>query len=305
MKIFSAIAIAITLMLSSWASPSLAYDRAKIYNHTPYEAHAYVSYPGCRGDSWIIPRGSIKKGKFVPSVSHAPSARGGCLITTFKVNMRTGPGGVPMHDYHSSGTSYSKYHLLKRGGHYRVMSEQERSSANADKDGSPGFKITNKTAWPLSLSLDQIGCLYYKTVKPGETWNHKTGAVWFTINAHIQPDGKQKTKKEMIKECVLPVAKVVGSVAVAFFSGGSSLGASLSAAAKTATKQAIMAGAKSLKHVPASNMSVKLHGQYAGPPYPFRCTHKPSYEVHGGLGLYKNGLTKGTKLAIRRLPTCL
>lgn len=291
-------------ILAFWASPSWAYDRAKIYNHTLYEAHAYVYYSGCRRDSWIIPPGRIAKDKFVPSVSHAPSRRGGCLIKRFKVNMRTGPGGKPMYSYHSSGTSYSKFHLFWRNGHYRVMSEQERAEERADIDGSPGFKITNKTAWPLSLSLDQIGCLYYKTVKPGKTWDVKTGAVWFTINAHIQPDGKQKTTTQVMKECVLPVAKVVAAVALAAFTGGESLGAMLSAGAKTAVKKGLIATAKALTKVPADHMSQILHGQYAGPPWPFRCTHKPAYEIHGGLGLHKNGISKGSRLSIVHLPGC-
>ena len=116
-----------TFLLIAITAPSYAYDRVELHNHTPYEAHVYVSYPGCAGDDWIAPPGKQTSDKLVPSVTHAPSKRGACLATEVKVNMRTGPN-LTTYDYHSSGTSYSKFHLLRRGKHYRVMSEAEVSS---------------------------------------------------------------------------------------------------------------------------------------------------------------------------------
>jgi hypothetical protein len=32
----------------------------------------------------------------------------------------------------------------------------------------PGFEIKNCTQWPLTISLDQVGPLYYDLVQPGE-----------------------------------------------------------------------------------------------------------------------------------------
>jgi len=34
----------------------------------------------------------------------------------------------------------------------------------------------------------------------------------------------------------------------------------------------------------AATSEGSLKGQYAGPPYPFRCTHKPEYKITGGWG---------------------
>jgi len=43
------------------------------------------------------------------------------------------------------------------------------------------------------------------------------------------------------------------------------------------------------------NTSVTMAGQYAGPPYPFRSTHKPEYTITGGpnWNLCKGAVTQG------------
>ncbi|MGB3312463.1 MAG: hypothetical protein WBG32_03150 [Nodosilinea sp.] len=56
----------------------------------------------------------------------------------------------------------------------------------------PGFEIKNETIWPLQISLDQVGPLYFDLVQPGETFVRNTGAVWFTIRAAICLDEKDK-----------------------------------------------------------------------------------------------------------------
>ncbi len=56
----------------------------------------------------------------------------------------------------------------------------------------PGFEIKNETIWPLQISLDQVGPLYYDVVQPGETFVRNTGAVWFTIRATIFLDEKNR-----------------------------------------------------------------------------------------------------------------
>ncbi len=40
---------------------------------------------------------------------------------------------------------------------------------------SPGFRIKNCTQWPLTVSLDQVGPLYYGLVQPGEIFQRDTG----------------------------------------------------------------------------------------------------------------------------------
>jgi len=305
MKIPNIAALTTAAVLAFGAATSSAYDRPNITNHTPYAAKVVVKYSGCSHDEWEVPPGTVQKDNFIPSGSHSGSSRGGCLIREVNVGMRNGPP-LPMYNYSSSGTSFSQFHLLRRGGHYRVMSDHEVTTENTDADGSPGFKITNKTAWPLSLSLDQLGCLYYETIQPGQTWNKTTGAVWFTINAKIQPDGRQKSANDVALECVMPVAEAVVEVVTAVFTAGAGLPL-LEAAeegAKEAVEWAVKATAEALLDVPHENGAVKRPGEYAGPPYPFRCTHKPAYEIHGGWGRYRNGPTAGTALQIYKVAGC-
>lgn len=56
----------------------------------------------------------------------------------------------------------------------------------------PGFEIKNDTRWPLQISLDQVGPLYFDLVQPGKTFVRDTGAVWFTIRAAICLDPKDQ-----------------------------------------------------------------------------------------------------------------
>ena len=57
---------------------------------------------------------------------------------------------------------------------------------------SPGFEIKNETIWPLQISLDQVGPLYFDLIQPGQTFSRTTGAVWFTIRGAICLDPKDQ-----------------------------------------------------------------------------------------------------------------
>lgn len=74
---------------------------------------------------------------------------------------------------------------------------------------SPGFLIKNDTIWPLQISLNQVSPLYYGVVKPGETFERTTGAVWFTIRATILFDEEDAIT---LWDAILPVASIVGTV---------------------------------------------------------------------------------------------
>jgi hypothetical protein len=83
---------------------------------------------------------------------------------------------------------------------------------------SPGFIIKNDTIWPLQISLNHAGPLYYGIVQPGEYFVRDTGAVWFTIKAALFLDEKDRITP---LTAVLPVAAIVGTVIVAAVTAGS------------------------------------------------------------------------------------
>jgi|JI9StandDraft_2_1071091.scaffolds.fasta_scaffold02747_9 hypothetical protein len=74
---------------------------------------------------------------------------------------------------------------------------------------SPGFQIQNKTDYPVLVTLEQVGCLYYGIVKPGEVFQRNTGAVWFTIKASMAPDLKEPTVESCIRKPAMYAATIV------------------------------------------------------------------------------------------------
>ncbi len=82
---------------------------------------------------------------------------------------------------------------------------------------TPGFKIKNDTIWPLQISLNQVGPLYYGVIQPGETFERDTGAVWFTIKASVFLDEKDRITDW---DVIFPIATVVGTVVLAAVTAG-------------------------------------------------------------------------------------
>ena len=85
---------------------------------------------------------------------------------------------------------------------------------------SPGFQIQNKTDYPVLVTLEQVGCLYYGIVKPGEVFQRDTGAVWFTIKASMAPDLKEPTVESCIRKPAMYAATVVVAGVTAAGTGG-------------------------------------------------------------------------------------
>ena len=85
---------------------------------------------------------------------------------------------------------------------------------------SPGFQVQNKTDYPVLVTLEQLGCLYYEIVQPGKVFQRNTGAVWFTIKATMSADLKEPTVASCIRQPAMFAGKIllVGAVTVA--SGG-------------------------------------------------------------------------------------
>jgi hypothetical protein len=85
---------------------------------------------------------------------------------------------------------------------------------------SPGFQIVNKTDYPVLVTLEQVGCLYYGVVQPGQVFQRDTGAVWFTIKAAMAPNIQPPTDWD----CARDPALYAGSVLFAGATAGAGLG---------------------------------------------------------------------------------
>jgi len=319
----TALLLVVFLIISFYTSESSAdYPNAQIKNNTEYTVSGTVRYVSelCRDDSYSVGPGQTWKG----------SRRGVCLIGKIEgrimlanqkgYNLATGRFDMPLpfnpkyqpvslrntnkstygertdvSDYLSNpATSYSKFQINAFGDRYRIFSDAEWAKAsNTGQGKSPGFRFINKTAWPVAVSFDQVGCLYYGIVpakfngKPGE-FRRDTGAVWFTIQAHIQPDG---INPQTDWDCIKPVAELVGEVALAGMTGGGSVAASgARIAAKAAVKAAVKKGLKSVAKFGANELgeyltdssSIKMVGQYAGYAWPVQCDQMPEYHITGG-----------------------
>ena len=82
---------------------------------------------------------------------------------------------------------------------------------------TPGFIIKNETIWPLQISLNQVGPLYYDVIQPGQSFVRDTGAVWFTVKAAVFLDEKDRITDW---DAILPVAIIVGTVIIAAVTAG-------------------------------------------------------------------------------------
>ena len=56
----------------------------------------------------------------------------------------------------------------------------------------PGFDVKNATIWPLEISLGMLGPMYWGLTEPNQTFSRGTGAVWFTIQATVALDRKER-----------------------------------------------------------------------------------------------------------------
>ena len=282
------------------SAAAMAYPLAKVRNRTIFLATGTVRYIShlCRDDWFSVPAGVLQENGSIKEGFWQARRRGTCLIKRIEAQLQGAGRGVT--SYTSGGTSYGNFIIQGTQTDFRVWSDHELAAENAkSREGkSPGFYITNKTKWPISIALNQVGCLYYQTIQPGEVFKRNTGGVWFTIKANIQPDGKEPRTDW---DCVAPVAAVVGTVLLAAATGGTGVflkipayaaalapiatstavtvsGAAVAAGTVAATKAlAITVGV-----VIAKNGSTNLAGQYAGPDWPFRCDQMPTYEIVGG-----------------------
>lgn len=102
---------------------------------------------------------------------------------------------------------------------------------------SPGFQIQNKTDYPVLVTLEQVGCLYYGIVQPGQVFQRDTGAVWFTIKASMAPDLKEPTVESCIRKPAMYAATIVVAGAAAAGTGGTATALVVPAMLATAAGQ--------------------------------------------------------------------
>jgi hypothetical protein len=307
--------LAFAVAFAGLASTSAqAYPDVVIENTSEYSVSGTVHYGGsgwgifsvCKNDNFTIP-GKVE-GKPNPKWSHS---RGACLITGISgsITPKHGESGRVV-SYDSTGTGYSGFLFAAYGGAYRFFSYTEYNKVTDTRQGkSPGFYLVNETTWPIAYSLDQVGCLYHGIVPTGTNGSPgimkvDTGAVWFTLRAHIQPDG-QNPQSDW--DCVQPVAELVGDVLMAAASGGSAAAAKMGGKLiiKQVLKETLKAGLKKagkeiakslLKDIAKEELgrlmkesgSIELYGQYAGYEWPFRCDNMPEYHITGGPELLKD-----------------
>ena len=191
-----------------------AYPLAKIHNNTEFSAHGTISYASafCSNDHFVVRAHHTWRAK----------KRGSCLISEITATLvgRGTPGAKKkkVHSYSSSpiATSYSVFQIQPTASGYRIYSNHEYARSKKT-NMSPGFRILNKTKWPIAISLSQIGCLYHGVVQPGKWFIRDTGAVWFTIDANVAPTGKDPRTDW---DCIKPVASIVGSIALGAAAAG-------------------------------------------------------------------------------------
>jgi len=288
---------AMILALSA-SSAYASYDRIILKNSTKYKIKAVAKYPGCSSDTWYQKAGKEVKNGIRGTVGRPKDGRGFCLVSVLRIYGL--PGGTITWKPASATADVHFYVFKKSNGKYEVTSARNLSEKRASKKTrkmSPGFRITNDSNWPLLVSLNQVGCLYYHTLKPGEVKVWNTGAVWFSINASLRLSGKKLSDLEVAKDCVLPVAMVVGAAYSAAMaaadpaSGASALSMFLAVPKAVGVSNLKRIGINAAKAVYTSldnglpeNVTVaSVHGAYAGPPWPGRCTHMPEYKITGGL----------------------
>jgi hypothetical protein len=320
-RVFTLLAVAITLHAATASAQS--YPVAEIRNNSPYPVSGTVEYVSalCSNDRYSVGAGQIWRA----------GSRGLCLIRNI-----TGafPGGTPPRNgetmqvasYTSSGTSYAVFRIEAFGDRYRIFSLNEfAQNSRTDSRQSPGFRFVNDTPWPVAFSLDQVGCLYHDVIpardpagNPG-VMVRSTGAVWFTLRMHIQPDG---VNPQTDWDCAEPVVELVGDVALAALTGGAGAAAAapkfvakqvakeaIKAAVKTSVKELAKNGAQQIGRYLVENGSISMGGQYAGYDWPFRCDAMPEYRITGGPGIARTEegeiyLLPGPPFTVAKTNTC-
>lgn len=323
--------------IMGYSAPALAYGRATVINRTTLPVSGTIHYASCRADNFSIAAGKAGANSVIsPAQTTISAYRGACLITSINATV----GGKPAITYTSSGTGYETFVVAASNDGYKVNSLAGIAAEQTNAQGGPGFTITNNTNYPIEVSLDQVSCLYYGVVAPGQSFDRVTGAVWFTITSQQQMD---MVEHKTLAKCALPVAIVVGTVVLAAITAGvgayvgvpaasavgltATTGSAVAALTPVITSTSVVVGsaaagagtaaaltssavAGAVGNALKANGQGELKGQYAGPPWPFRCSQKPTYSITGGWGKATKDtagntiIPLGTPLVITKTNSC-
>src|SRR5512133_443076 len=160
-------------------SDGALYPNITIHNYSPWGLQVWVHYTLNSCDTKWLPVSISRRdaaGTFIPGGMAAAakynSGENACLISSITVQADGAPKEVQVTNYQSTGTSYREFYFLpappevelgtvQTQKYWQLYSASEANVPNQGKTGmSPGFVITNKTKWPLAVTLDQVGCLY-------------------------------------------------------------------------------------------------------------------------------------------------
>jgi hypothetical protein len=95
------------------------------------------------------------------------------------------------------------------------------------------------------VTLEQIGCLYYGIVQPGQIFQRNTGAVWFTIKASMAPDLTEPTVASCIRKPAMYAATIAVAGLTTIGTGGMGTALVVPAMLATAAGQGAAIGAQS------------------------------------------------------------
>jgi len=248
----------------------ILYPDVRVENGTPYTATFTVNYASifCSNDNnKSVSKDGLWKG-----------SRGLCLITSITASVKTEDNEtVRCSSYSSSGTSYSTFAVMWGGAN---------SCSVQRTDQNNGIDIINKTPFPLQVSLNQIGPLYWDIIQPGESFSRDTGSVWFTIQASTYIEGS--TRKITTSDSTQPVVVLTVAVLAVAFTGGTFGVIALPGAAAILVGGAVLGGSAATtnytgKTVAAveeifseKNTSVSKGSAYA------TSNPRPVWEVRGG-----------------------
>ena len=93
---------------------------------------------------------------------------------------------------------------------------EPRSSVSIE---GPGFLIRNETDHTYSVSLDQVGPLYYGELRPGKIFRRDTAWGHFTIDALVNLTGEQRYDNW---DVFTPIAVFTAETLLTVFTAGSS-----------------------------------------------------------------------------------
>jgi hypothetical protein len=131
---------------------------------------------------------------------------------------------------------------------------------------APGFLVRNETDHTYSVSLNQVGPLYYQELRPGKVFRRDTAWGHFTIDALLNMTGEQRYSDWDVAG---PIVQFTAEVLLSVVTGGTPItklktvisAGARSAGAKVASTTAARAGASALGRTAFGRATLRTGGQ--------------------------------------------